>query len=395
MPAAAKILTIEDEPAIRSGIVAYLEDSGFVLLQAPDGHTGLEVFRREHPDVVLCDLRLPGMDGLEVLSTLTAESPETPVIIVSGVSLLGYAVQALKRGAWDYVTKPIADMGVLENAINKVLERAELMRENREYREHLEALNRKLSRTLEQLQQDEEAGRRIQFQLLPPQQRDYGPYGFRHRLYPSMYLSGDFVDYFALDERHLGFYMADVSGHGAASAFVTVMLTTLLGQYREAYRTDADQTILQPRETLRRLNGDLCRQRLDKYVTMFYGVIDREHNTMQCSSGGQYPYPILHDGEVLRPLACRSRPVGLFEDSEFQQQEVQLPERFTLWLVSDGLLELLPQPSLAEKHAALNAQIQDEAVSIEGLTAELGIEREDGLPDDVTLLTVTREPAGD
>jgi hypothetical protein len=58
-------------------------------------------------------------------------------------------------------------------------------------------------------------------------------------------------------------------------------------------------------------------------------------------------------------------------------------------------LELLPQPSLAEKHAALNAQIQDEAVSIEGLTAELGIEREDGLPDDVTLLTVTREPAGD
>ena len=156
-----------------------------------------------------------------------------------------------------------------------------------------------------------------------------------------------------------------------------------------------DQTILQPRETLRRLNGDLCRQHLDKYVTMFYGVIDREQNAMLCSSGGQYPYPILYDGEVLRPLACRSRPVGLFEDSAFQQQEIKLPAWFTLWLVSDGLLELLPQASLADKHAALNAQIQGDAVSIEGLVADLGIEREDGLPDDVTLLTVTREAASD
>ena len=90
--APAKILTIEDEPPIRNSIVAYLEDSGFTMLEANDGPSGLEIFRHEHPDVVLCDLRLPGMDGLEVLSTITAESPETPVIIVSGVSLLNYAV---------------------------------------------------------------------------------------------------------------------------------------------------------------------------------------------------------------------------------------------------------------------------------------------------------------
>ena len=88
MTAPAKILTIEDEPPIRDSIVAYLEDSGFTMLEANDGPSGLEIFRNEHPDVVLCDLRLPGMDGLEVLSTITAESPETPVIIVSGVSLL-------------------------------------------------------------------------------------------------------------------------------------------------------------------------------------------------------------------------------------------------------------------------------------------------------------------
>ena len=59
--APAKILTIEDEPPIRNSIVAYLEDSGFTMLEANDGPSGLEIFRHEHPDVVLCDLRRPGM----------------------------------------------------------------------------------------------------------------------------------------------------------------------------------------------------------------------------------------------------------------------------------------------------------------------------------------------
>ena len=77
-----RILTIEDEPAVRSGVAAYLEDSGFEVLEADDGPSGLQIFRRERPDVILCDLRLPGMDGLEILSAVTEESPETPVIVV-------------------------------------------------------------------------------------------------------------------------------------------------------------------------------------------------------------------------------------------------------------------------------------------------------------------------
>ena len=284
MATPAKILTIEDEPPIRDGIVAYLEDSGFTMLEANDGPSGIEIFRHEHPDVVLCDLRLPGMDGLEVLSTITAESPETPVIVVSGVSLLDYAVQALKRGAWDYVTKPIHDMAVLERAVRRVIEHADLLRQNREYRENLEALNRELSQTLKQLQEDEEAGRSIQFQLLPEDNCRFGHYTFRRRLYPSMYLSGDFVDYFPIDDRHIGFYMADVSGHGAASAFVTVMLNTMVIQYRDALWQSGDDTILHPQQTLQRLNRNLCRQNLDKHLTLFYGVIDLEQHRMRYRS---------------------------------------------------------------------------------------------------------------
>jgi serine phosphatase RsbU (regulator of sigma subunit) len=388
MAAPAKILTIEDEPPIRNGIVAYLEDSGFTMLEANDGPTGLEIFRHEHPDVVLCDLRLPGMDGLEVLSTITVESPETPVIVVSGVSLLNDAVQALRRGAWDYVTKPIHDMAVLESAVRRVIEHAQLLRQNREYREHLETLNRELTQTLQQLQEDEEAGRRIQFQLLPEDNRSFGSYTFRRRLYPSMYLSGDFVDYFPIDDQHIGFYMADVSGHGAASAFVTVMLHTLVIQYRDALWQSGDDTILHPQRTLQRLNRDLCRQNLDKHLTLFYGIIDQEQNTMRYSNGGQYPYPLHYDGREVRTLECRGRPLGLFEDVEFRVWQCDLPRECVLVLVSDGILELMPEDAMLKRFSTLLSAGQ--GMDLDEMTAGLDVLADKHLPDDIAFLVINR-----
>ena len=390
MTAPAKILTIEDEPPIRDSIVAYLEDSGFTMLEAEDGPSGLEIFRNEHPDVVLCDLRLPGMDGLEVLSTITAESPETPVIIVSGVSLLNYAVQALKRGAWDYVTKPIHDMAVLESAVRRVIEHADLQRQNREYRKHLETLNRELSQTLKHLQEDEEAGRRIQFQLLPEDNLSFGTYTFRRRLFPSTYLSGDFVEYFPIDNRHVGFYIADVSGHGAASAFVTVMLNTLVIQYRDALLLSADDTVLHPGQMLQRLNRDLCRQNLDKHLTLFYGVIDLQENTLRYSNAGQFPYPMLFDGRTTRLLECPGRPIGLFDDVEYRIRECGLPQECILVLVSDGILELMPESELLERYNKLLLYRHDMNLDPDKLASDLGVMAGRRLPDDIAFLVMSR-----
>jgi phosphoserine phosphatase RsbU/P len=391
MATGTKILTIDDEPPIRSGIVAYLEDSGFTMLEASDGPSGIEVFRREHPDVVLCDLRLPGMDGLEVLSTITAESPETPVIVVSGVNLLDYAVQALKRGAWDYVTKPIHDMAVLESAVRRVLEHAELQRQNRKYRENLEALNLELSRTLQQLQEDEEAGRRIQLQMLPEDNRCFGVYTFRRRLFPSMYLSGDFVDYFRIDDHHLGFYMADVSGHGAASAFVTMMINTLMNQYRESLWQAGDDTILKPGEVLQRLNRDVYRQNLDKHLTMFYGVIDQVENTLVYGNAGQFPYPLLNDGHEVRTLECRGRPVGMFYDTEFTPRQLDLPATFDLMMISDGILELMPVEELQKRYGELlSHSMEGTGLDLKEMTTGLEVLADKHLPDDIAIIVITR-----
>src|SRR6185369_5178975 len=118
---AENILIIDDEAAIRDLFAFYLKRSGYNIFTAQDGQSGIQLCRDIAPALVLCDLRMPGMDGLEVLAVLTQDFPELPVIVVSGMGGFADAIQALKLGAWDYVTKPIEDFAVLEHAVGKAM----------------------------------------------------------------------------------------------------------------------------------------------------------------------------------------------------------------------------------------------------------------------------------
>ncbi len=146
----SKILIIDDDPAICGVIADYLSNKGFVVFKAEDGTVGLNLFARENPDLVLLDLRLPGMDGLEILSCINKDSPDTPVIIVSGQGTIKDAIAALKTGAWDYITKPIFDMNILNVTVNHVLERAKLIHEKNKYHKNLEEELRQGTSDLEQ-----------------------------------------------------------------------------------------------------------------------------------------------------------------------------------------------------------------------------------------------------
>ena len=134
--------------------------AGYDIRLAPDGEQGLASLRESSPDAVLVDLTMPGMGGLDVLAEVHGLSPDTPVIVISGTGNVDDVVQALRRGAWDYVSKPVEDSRLLVKAVRRALERAALLRENREQRVNLEQLNSKLSAAVEELREDQEAGRR-------------------------------------------------------------------------------------------------------------------------------------------------------------------------------------------------------------------------------------------
>ncbi len=164
----AKILTIDDDAVICESFAALLEDHGYDVLMAENGRVGLELFRREKPDAILVDLRMPEVSGLEVLEAVHRESPDTPLVVISGMGTFTDAIEALHRGAWDYLLKPLTDMEVLHHTVQKALERSRLIQENRRYQRdlkervrartaELEAANKALSREIAERRSAERA----------------------------------------------------------------------------------------------------------------------------------------------------------------------------------------------------------------------------------------------
>lgn len=139
-----KIVVADDTEMVRAIVLRALEHFGYTCFAASDGVEALSLVRREKPDLLLCDLRMPNLDGLGLLKQVRQDFPDLPVIVMSGEGLLEDAIGALQLGAWDYVCKPVA-AATLGHAISKALEKAALIEENRRQRAELEAINRELS----------------------------------------------------------------------------------------------------------------------------------------------------------------------------------------------------------------------------------------------------------
>lgn len=134
------ILVIDDEDAVRQSFIDYLEDMGYRVFTAENGRAGVDLFDREDVDLVTVDLRMPEMDGLEVLAHIRQKSPDTPAIVVSGTGIISDVVEAVRQGAWDYILKPVKDLHVLSHAVHMALEKARLKKENDQYQKRLEQM---------------------------------------------------------------------------------------------------------------------------------------------------------------------------------------------------------------------------------------------------------------
>ena len=124
-----KLLIIDDESDFRESIALYFQDNGFTVFEAADGREGLDVFRRQRPDLVFTDLRMPVMDGFEVIAELTGLSPDTPIIVISGAGLVKEVIHAMRLGARDYLVKPILDLDELKLVIGRALRESSLLKE--------------------------------------------------------------------------------------------------------------------------------------------------------------------------------------------------------------------------------------------------------------------------
>ena len=137
----AKLLFIDDEESVRKVFSISLRKEGYEVLTAENGEKGLEVFMRENPPIALVDIKMPGMDGIEVLRRIKEMNPETEVIIITGHGDMDSAIKALKLDASDFLTKPISDEA-LSVALKRAQKKIKLKQQLKEYTYDLENMVR-------------------------------------------------------------------------------------------------------------------------------------------------------------------------------------------------------------------------------------------------------------
>jgi len=147
----SNILIIDDERAIRKTLSEILGYEGFKVEEAADGEEGWKLFTEKNYDVVLCDIKMPKLDGLEFLTRATEKSPDVPVIMISGHGTIETAVDAVKKGAYDYVAKP-PDLNRLLITIRNALDKNTLSKETK-------VLKRKVNRVQEMIGESEPIAR--------------------------------------------------------------------------------------------------------------------------------------------------------------------------------------------------------------------------------------------
>ena len=410
-PVTWKVLVVDDEEEVHLHTKTVLGDLVYKeraveLLDAYNSNDAINLLH-ENSDVAvaLIDASMEHADaGLQLVRTIRTEMKETFLRIILRIAIDGESLQ--EQLFVDYDINDYKDKGeltaeklraVVINAFRSYSDLRKITDLNnsleKKVQDRTKALseaNLKLRSYISRLENDQEAGGRMQQKLLPDTQKSFGDCTFASRIYTSMYLSGDFLDYFEIDANRVGFYMADVSGHGISSAFITVLLKNFIDTQLENYWNEGDSLIMRPYLLVKKLNSEILRENFGKYLTIFYAVLDQKLNTLRYTNCGQFPYPLLQEKGRVKPLEPAGTPGGLFVEPEFMEEHISIEKETSLLIISDGILELLPQASVKEKRNLIRHIFSRPGINLQEITEQLGLSQQYSFPDDITFLMLKR-----
>ncbi|MGD8376730.1 MAG: SpoIIE family protein phosphatase [Acidobacteriota bacterium] len=328
-----RLLVVDDDELNRDMLSRRLERRGYAVATAADGCTALDRLEAEAYDLVVLDIMMPGMDGIEVLSRIReGRSPsELPVIMATAKDSSEEVVRALEAGANDYVTKPL-DFPVVVARVQTHL--------------RLKQAREELSRAHSRMKRDLEAAARLQRALIPRTMPAVQGVRFTWEFQPCDELAGDILDVYRVDDRTAGLYLLDVSGHGVPAALLSVTLSRLLsglgeGSYLlEGGPAGAAACPCPPAEVAGRLNRQFPMDlETMQYFTFLYGVLDVAAGEFRFASAA-HPGPI-HVPAVGAPTAHQPTgpAIGWFPEASYEEAVLPVAAGDRVYLVSDGLLE--------------------------------------------------------
>lgn len=388
------VLIVDEDTELCRCLSEAFEASHFTVYTCTNAPSSLTHIEQSPPDIIVTDLAVGWGGNSTLLSLLGERYPSLPVIVTTELASIDGVIGALRLGAIDYFIKPINDIGALIKSVSQVLERGRaLLRTNQQYCAELEDTNEQLRLHIDELEQDQRAGHFVQQSMLPMSPFVARDYRCAHKVIPALFLSGDCIDYALLDKRYYAFYIADVSGHGSAPAFVTIWLKNLVAQLVRLRQllTNFNSISNTLHEVMTVINDELIAMRLNNHITMVLGIIDTKTHELFYIVAGHLPLPIIVSKGQSYYLKGQGKPLGLFVDNEWEVNHEKLDDNFSLVAFSDGILEVLSGNDLLAKEKTLLESLSQIDGSIESIMEHLHVSTVEGrAPDDIAILSISR-----
>jgi sigma-B regulation protein RsbU (phosphoserine phosphatase) len=343
-----RVLIADDQQHILFALQLLLSGSGFSTETVTHPARVLDALETESFDAVLMDLNytrdtIGGAEGLELVSKIRSMDSVVPVVVMTAWSSVDLAVEAMRRGASDFVQKPWENRDLL----HKLDQQLSLAREQRE----------------KQRQREEELreAREIQDSLLPKKLPEIAGYEIAAVTRPLRFVGGDYYSVVHIDDRQTAVCIADVAGKGMPAAL-------LMSSLQAALQPLISQN-LPPGELCHRLNRILCDLTpVGKFISFFYGVLDSAANRLTyCNAGHNPPLLLGADGTSVE-LRAEGAVLGQFPNWLYQQSEVQMSSGDRLLLFTDGLVEACNQDEeFFEEHNLIHSAQEHSKASAEEL----------------------------
>jgi sigma-B regulation protein RsbU (phosphoserine phosphatase) len=312
-----RIVLVEDDLAILRGLSDNIRAEGYEVLGANDGETGYRLIRDHQPDLILLDVMLPGLGGIEVCRRVRGEGVRTPIVMLTANASEQERVSGLDAGADDYVTKPFL--------------LAELLARIRGLLKH----RREWSKESDRLQRDVRAAAEVQQRLLPQCKPASETLDCAGSCAPALGVGGDYYDFIDVAPGLTALVLADVAGKGITAALSMACIHGIV-------RTEAPRCERHCAHLVAKLNSTLIgTMQPGRYSTLFYGVYeDRSRLLTYVNAGHPPPIVVRADGSVVS-LDAAVPPVGLFPAIAPREDTVRLHPGDWLCVYSDGVTEAI------------------------------------------------------
>lgn len=261
----ASVLVVEDDPVFQSVIQRYLAQLGYHVTCASTGQEGLACYQSHVPDIILCDLKLPDISGLQVIETVLEQGGQSPVIVISASESIADIRQAVSLGAWDYLVKPINNLAAINDAIEHCLQRYQL-------EDSYETDLWELDNHIQVLYQDDLLVQRLTEELLP--ENTQVVQGFRLQFSADEHSPKVWLDAKPLMDNKVLVIMASPQNATEQTLIPLLVLKTLFDPLLRQYLTHHDQQILAPERLLAHLNRELCRSKIRAAFDVLVGILD-------------------------------------------------------------------------------------------------------------------------